>query len=140
MKLHKTIFALCSVALFLFIAVCSALALEGGKGDAPQTGQLPPPRILSPADRSEIRAIFKMPFSWSDVPKAAGYHIVLAKDRKFRNIVYENVRVTETSCIAENLSYGTYFYRISSIAENGAEGPFSEVRTFVIVPSPPPLK
>ncbi len=140
MKPKRSLFvAVCSILPLLFSIVSPISALESEKGDRGQMSPLAPPAILSPAEMSEFRGIFKVSFSWSEVPKAVGYHFVLSRDRRFRNIVYEKANVTGSSCAVENLGYGTYFYKISSVGSDGSEGLPSDVRTFVIAP-PPPVK
>lgn len=130
-------FAGCFMSLCLIVSLSQVFASQKESRDISEQTELPPPAIFSPADRSEIRGIFKMSFSWSKVQKAAGYHIVLSRDRRFSRIVYENDRISDSACIVDNLDYGTYFFRISSVSSDGREGPFSETRTFIIAPSPP---
>jgi len=103
----------------------------------PQRGHFQPPVILSPVERSEFRDTFQIQCTWSEVPDAARYHVVLAKDRRFENIIHENTDVTDTSYTIGNLDYGSYFLKVSSIASDNAESPFSDILTFIIVPSPP---
>lgn len=107
------------------------------KGNEPQRAKLQPPLILSPHETSEFRDIHKIKFIWREVPAAVGYHVILARDRRFKNIIHENANVANTSYTIENLDYGTYFFKISSISSNGTEGPFSDTLTFIIVPPPP---
>lgn len=139
MKLNRPLLlAACLVLLLPVVAAYPMPAPEMEKVNGITKGQLQPPAIFSPSERSEIRGIFKMSFSWGDVPGAAGYHIVVSRDRRFEKIIYENSNVPDSACIVDNLGYGTYFYKISSVAPDGSEGPASDVRTFIIVPPPPP--
>ncbi len=115
----------------------SSPALASERGDPAQTSLIQPPSVLSPADRAEIIGVFKVLFSWKEASGAEGYHFVLARDRRFKKIVYEDRRTPGTSCTVDNLDYGTYFFKISSVAADGSEGPFSEALTFVVVPPPP---
>lgn len=96
-----------------------------------------PPVILSPDEREEFRDKFKITFMWNWARDAAAYHIVLSRDREFKNIAYENAKVTANSHEIGNLGYGTYFFKVSSVSSDGSEGPFSDTRTFIIVPPPP---
>jgi hypothetical protein len=97
---------------------------------------LGPPIITAPEEIAEIRDIFDIDVKWSNVPSAAGYHVVLARDRLFRNIIFENPIITGTFIRIRNLDYSTYFLKISSVAKDGMEGPFSDIRPFIIVPHP----
>ena len=134
MKLRCTWMFLKWVILLMSV-VASSPALVSG--DSVRMDQIQPPAVLSPADRTEIIGTFKVSFTWKETPKAEGYHFVLARDRRFKNIVYEDRRTRSTSCTVDNLDYGTYFFKISSVATDGSEGPFSDVLTFVVVPPPP---
>jgi hypothetical protein len=55
----------------------------------------------------------------------------------FTRIVYENPRVSETSITVRNLDFGPHFFKIRCIARDGTEGPFSDIRSFIIAPPPP---
>ncbi len=107
------------------------------KGNEPQRAKPKPPLILSPGERSEFRDVHKIEFIWREVPAAAGYHVILARDRSFKNIINENTNVANTSYAVDSLDYGTYFFKISSVSSDGIEGPFSDILNFIIVPPPP---
>ena len=98
---------------------------------------LSPPRILSPEEIAEFRNQNDVEFVWSKVRRADSYHVVLARDRMFTRIVYENPRVSETSITVRNLDFGPHFFKIRCIARDGTEGPFSDIRSFIIAPPPP---
>ena len=96
--------------------------------------RLDPPLITSPEEIEELRNIFDVNIKWHGVPRAAGYHVVLARDRTFKYVVFENAKVSGTSVRIGNLDYGTYFLKISTISKEGVEGFFSSTRSFIIVP------
>lgn len=98
---------------------------------------LSPPRILAPEEIAEFRNQNDVEFVWSKVQRADYYHVVLARDRLFTRIVYENPRVSETSITVRNLDFGPHFFKIRCIARDGTEGPFSDIRSFMIAPPPP---
>lgn len=102
------------------------------QGEEPQ-----PPEIFSPAEREEFRNITRMTFEWKKAANVAGYHLILAKDRKFKQIIHENAHITTSTYTIGDLETGTYFFKISSLGQDGFDGPFSETRTFLIVPPPP---
>jgi hypothetical protein len=97
---------------------------------------LRPPIITAPEEIAEIRDIFDLDVKWSNVPSAAGYHLVLARDRSFKHVIFQDAKITGTFIRIRNLDYSTYFLKISSIAKDGTEGPFSDMRSFIIVPHP----
>jgi hypothetical protein len=98
--------------------------------------RLEPPLITAPKEIAELRNILDIDIMWHGVPRAAGYHVLLARDRTFKYVIFENARVSGTSIRIRNLDYGTYFLKISTISKEGVEGLFSGVRSFIIVPHP----
>jgi hypothetical protein len=99
--------------------------------------RLEPPLITAPKEIAELRNIFDIDIMWHGVPRAAGYHVLLARDKTFKYMIFENARVPGTSVRIRNLDYGTYFLKISTISKDGVEGPFSNTRSFIIVPHAP---
>jgi hypothetical protein len=99
--------------------------------------KLLPPIINSPEEISEFRDINDITVTWSAVPHAAWYRVILARDRTFKHIVYENARVNDISLAIRNLDYGPHFLKVSAIARDGKEGPFSNTLSFIIVPPLP---
>jgi hypothetical protein len=93
--------------------------------------------ILSPRERSEFRNVNKVTFLWSRVPQAVSYHVILAKDRTFTSVVYEDQNVTIPTYTIEGLNYGTYFFKVRSRLSSNAEGPSSETLSFIIIPPQP---
>ena len=71
-----------------------------------------PPIIRSPEDIAEYRDIYDVRIAWSSVPRAAVYHVVLARDRTFHQIIYDNPNVVNTTLTLWNLDYGTYFLKV----------------------------
>ena len=107
-----------------------------GTSDRKEPGNLQPPFIIAPEELSEVRDVFDIDIVWRGVPDAAGYHVMIARDRAFKNIIFDNAKITTTSYRIRNLDFGTHFLKISAIAGDGREGPFSESRYFMIVSHP----
>jgi hypothetical protein len=127
------------LACFFLASLISAPAARAssGEGGRLSAGELPPPLVLAPAEIAQLRGVDHVTFIWHEVQGAASYHLVLATDRRFKHIVSEDPRVGGTSYTVRNLNYGTYFFKISSVSAEGAEGPFSKRLTFIVV-SPRP--
>jgi len=96
-----------------------------------------PPRILTPEEIAEYRDIYDIRVTWTNVPRGAVYRVVLARDRTFQYRIYDNPNITNTAFTFWNLDYGTYFLKVSAISKDGAEGPFSDTVTFIVVPPVP---
>ncbi len=65
---------------------------------------------------------------WQAVPGIEGYRLLLARDRRFRDIVLEE-KLDQPGFVHGNLTPGTYYWKVSSLADQ-VEGSFSEVRRF----------
>ena len=97
----------------------------------------PPPEIVSPGEIEQFPGMESVEIRWNAAPGATFYHLILARDRSFRKIVFENNMIPSTIFLDEHLNYGTYFLKIRSSSPTGANGPFSETRTFVLTPPLP---
>ena len=117
--------------------------LDGQKGEflpvqiLEVSAGLSAPRILLPEEISEFRSQYDIEFAWSSVRRADHYHVMLARDRAFKRIVYEDGDVSGTSLVIRNLDYGPHFFRIRAVTSDGTDGPFSNIRSFIIAPPTP---
>jgi len=140
MKLSNLYFQILIVALFFTsLTVARPLAAEAEGPQSPLHDEVKTerPLILSPKDISEFRGRNTIEFVWLKIPGAARYHVVLAKDRGFRQIVRESSGVAEASYNIGDLDFGTFFFKVAAISPDGTAGPFSETLSFIIVPPPP---
>ena len=82
----------------------------------------------------------KVRFSWDKSTNATEYHLVMARDPYFRDIVIDE-KVRKNRFRHGNLKNGTYFWKVSSMKDS-VEGLFSETGQFRVVEdqSPPTLK
>ena len=76
-------------------------------------------------------------FTWLKVEDAAMYHIQVAQDSEFTAIKEERLDHKGESYETGVLDYGTYYFRISSIAADGYEAGWSETVPFRLIPPPP---
>ena len=115
-------------------------ALANGDGAPVQPVTLPAsPRTLDAPEPQEVirRDEFNQFFRWSPVAGASAYHLVIAKDELFFDIVEQRQVGPEASVRIPSLEPGTYFWRVSTVGTGGFEGNFSESRYFVFVRSRP---
>jgi hypothetical protein len=80
----------------------------------------------------------KIGFAWQAQPNATGYHLVLARDPYFRDIVTDD-QFTEPRFSHGNLKQGTYYWKVSAMHKT-IEGLFSENRSFLVVQDQTPPK
>ena len=104
-----------------------------------------PKSVRLTAPRSDAAFVYrdlppKVRFSWDNNGSATGYHLVLARDPYFRNIVTDE-QLKQNRFRHGNLKSGDYFWKVSSMADS-VEGLFSETGRFRVVEdqSPPPLQ
>ncbi|MCX7965017.1 MAG: FecR domain-containing protein, partial [Syntrophorhabdaceae bacterium] len=124
---------------YLISYAIDALGLEGHKSSPVsikyRANPLPPFIQIKDED---IEIIGKSTdFKWLSVKDAVKYHIQIAKDVEFRNIVVEVKEHISTSFNTGNLDYGDYYFRVCSVARDGYEGGWSNIIKFRLIPPPP---
>ncbi len=111
-----------------------ALAVGGGKPITSSALPPPPQSLDAPGDQEVIRSDeFDQLFRWSPVASAVSYHLVIARDDQFFDVVDEREVGREASVRIPSMEPGTYFWRVSAFGSDGFEGSFSESRYFVFV-------
>jgi hypothetical protein len=134
---------LCSILLFtsFVILFVSKASYADNKDTSAQrfgvTSQFRQSAITYPKEISELRGIHDITFSWQSVPGAAGYHFVLARDRAFKHIIREITKADGNPLFITHLDYGIYYVKVSPVAKDGTEGPFSDTVSFAITLPPP---
>jgi subtilisin family serine protease len=100
------------------------------------------PLLESPADDAEFNSpVDSVVFNWQPILYGDSYLIQIANSSSFPNesIVNEASGLLETSYTledSENLPGGRYYWRVAAANVNDVYGPWSETRSFVIVPLP----
>jgi len=92
---------------------------------------LSPPQPLDPIDRM-IVARQPLDFRWKPVDGAKWYHLEVASDQLFRNVVFDQLKLEDVKLVTDQLEVGTFFWRVSSVATDGLEGGFSRYRYLVV--------
>jgi hypothetical protein len=95
-----------------------------------------PPYTQSPSEGDEIRDR-SVECRWLKVRDAARYHLQLAEDKEFIFLKEESEDVKGETYKIMGLDYRSYFFRVSSIAEDGYEGAWSGAVRFTLIPPPP---
>ena len=115
-------------------------ALASGDGAPISSVTLPPPpgTLDAPEPQEVIRGdVFNQLFRWNVVSGASAYHLIIARDERFFDVVEERQVGPEASVRIPSLEPGTYFWQVSTVGAGGFEGSFSESRYFVFVKSRP---
>lgn len=95
-----------------------------------------PPFISLPVNSAEYREK-SLACNWLAVKDAVAYHMQIAGDHAFNQIVVERSAIARTTYETRELDYGNYYFRIRSVAEDGYEGAWSDTIPFAVVPPPP---
>ena len=124
---------------FLYALSIDEIGLEGISGEPQEicvrVNPLPP-FISQPASSAEYREK-SLQCSWLAVKDAVAYQIQVSQDAAFQQIVDESSEITGTEFKTRELDYGSYYFRIRSVAEDGCEGAWSDAIHFSVVPPPP---
>ncbi len=95
--------------------------------------EVPPlvaPTLVAPADDATLPAA-EVPFEWTAVEGADTYHLHVATDADFNDLVVNEAALTATTVTKTMPGDGDYYWRVR--AENAAEnGPWSEVWHFTV--------
>lgn len=94
-----------------------------------------PPFIQSPVDASEIKGK-TVTWRWLTVSGAAHYVLNISRDRNFARDVFRT-DINESSYQRVFQDFGTYYFRICSVAADGFESLWSDTLSFKLVPPPP---
>ena len=95
-----------------------------------------PPFVSLPVSSAEYREK-SLQCNWLAVMDAVAYHLQIAGDHEFNRVLEESPDIAGTAYKTRELDYGSYYFRIRSVAEDGYEGAWSDTIPFAVVPHPP---
>lgn len=121
----------------LRVRVADAQGIEGP--DALRQFQLKarpePPTASLPTPGSKVRAS-TVSLAWAEHPEAARYHLQIAQDTRFGNLLHDNSFI-QTTQQEVPLPVGDYVWRVASIRPDGDHGPFGDPQSFQLKAPPP---
>jgi hypothetical protein len=95
-----------------------------------------PPLQMSPQLDETVR-VEQPEFTWSEPEDAAAYHLQVARDEGFGDLVVDQPKYDKTTLAADvPLAPGDYYWRVASIAGDGERGPFSDGQKLTVRPAP----
>jgi hypothetical protein len=95
-----------------------------------------PPFIEFPTDGAGYKKK-TLTFKWLKVKDASRYHVQVAEDPGFNTLIEDRKDIPSPECMVRNLNFQRHWFRISSIAEDGYEGLWSDPLSFSVLPPPP---
>ncbi len=126
------------------VAAGASVHVNPGMAPGPTESLLPAPVAREPADGAVLHVgyteglIGPLAFTWSDVPGAEHYIVLLSHDVEGRNVVAQHEVVKGPLITA--LATGRYFWRVSARGANGLPGRWSAPIGFIVEPPPPKLE
>jgi len=120
------------------VAVGAREGVRVEKGSSEPTRiKLPSPPLLdSPIDQKIIQLGEKqatdVELVWRESPDADKYHLQISSQALFSALLVDKTLSTNAATL-ESVGKGNYYWRVTSIAQDGTEGPAGEIRKFRIV-------
>jgi len=93
-----------------------------------------PPFINFPVNGAELRQS-SVTLKWLKVADAVGYHLQISRKPDFQ-VLLDDKKTGDTQHTAP-FEYGSYFFRLASLAPDGYEGVWSDASQFILLPPPP---
>jgi len=114
----------------------SLVDVAGNTPASPHALPMAPAELLTPAEREVLNGdINGYRFSWSAVDGAVRYHLEMAADAEFKQLMDETwVSGTDAELLSlsvDSLEPGTYFWRVAAVDADGYESNWSNERYFV---------
>jgi hypothetical protein len=114
----------------------SLVDLAGNTPAAPHALPAAPAELFTPEDQQVLdENLATYQFSWATVANASKYHLEVASDQEFKQLVeeawLEGANADMMTLRIDALEPGTYFWRVSSVDDKGYESAWSKARYFV---------
>ncbi|MFC5476466.1 FecR domain-containing protein [Paraherbaspirillum soli] len=94
-----------------------------------------PPFSIEPKTKSRSEHVL---FGWTEAANAQSYHLQVATDADFSNVVIDQAELAAPQFTADQLAPGNYFWRVATIIKQQAgpnQGPYSDPQAFSLLPA-----
>ncbi|MBI3285547.1 MAG: FecR domain-containing protein [Burkholderiales bacterium] len=121
---------------FIRVTAIDAAGLEGLPLVQGFTLKARPEPPFTAQPKNKVRAAV-VDFVWTEAAQAQAYHLQVARDAGFQQLVLDRADLTDVQFSSEQLSAGSYFWRVATIARNKTgldQGPYSDAQGFVLMP------
>lgn len=95
-----------------------------------------PPFIQGPAADTRVKGR-SVSFRWLRVRDAVRYRLQISRDGEFADLFRDLADLREVSHDQAFDDYGSYHFRVRSVAADGFEGNWSDTAVFTLIPPPP---
>ena len=87
--------------------------------------------LISPVNRPEVSNDL-LSFEWTEEQDAENYHLQVASDIEFKNVIYNEVTNKNIIKLNDELPESTYYWRVTAKDNEGYEGKPSSTEQFII--------
>jgi len=94
----------------------------------------PTPSLTSPISNIELTEAPYL-FQWGSNKNINQYHLQIATDSHFNNIVIDRLESNNSLTLEDKLSPGNYFWRVAAVDEQANKGQYTDVERFTITES-----
>jgi hypothetical protein len=124
---------------FLQVRSIDDIGLEGQPSDTAtiKVRINPMPPMIEAPQNGAVYEKNLVSFRWLSVTDAVRYHVQIAEDKDFSRLVEDSSDLHDTEYKTQHLEFKTYYFRISSIAEDDYQGEWSDVLSFTIASGTP---
>ncbi len=99
---------------------------EGGPPSEPKD-LLPAPSLGLPENSAQLYSN-DIDFAWSGIDSAKQYWFEIAQDALFKELVYSNKNLSDTSYSLSSINPGVYYWHVASVDSTGFPGDFANYR------------
>lgn len=117
---------------FLRVSAIDKLGLEGLPRIVPFKLKARPVPPFSSLPKAKVRAE-RVEFAWTEAPDAKSYHLQVARDAAFHDLLIDQPQVGGLQFVGDKLVPGKYWWRTASVAEHDGKpdhGPFGDAQVF----------
>jgi predicted phage tail protein len=116
---------------FVRLTAIDALGLEGLPLTTAFTLKARPEPPFSIQPKNKVRAA-SVDFTWTEAAHAYAYHLQVAKDAEFKNIILDQADIKDVQ-FSSTLPQGEYFWRIATVIQKNGQfdqGPYGDIQSF----------
>lgn len=120
---------------FVRLTAIDALGLEGLPLTTAFTLKARPEPPFSIQPKNKVRAA-NVDFTWTEAAHAYAYHLQVAKDAEFKNIILDQADIKDMQ-FSSALPQGEYFWRIATVIQKNGQfnqGPYGDIQRFQKLP------
>ncbi|WP_162060872.1 FecR domain-containing protein [Undibacterium sp. KW1] len=93
-----------------------------------------PPFTVQPKNKTRAE---RLDFAWTEASNAVAYHLQVAKDAEFKNLLIDKPGLKEVQFSADRPAEAEYFWHVATIVQKDGKpdhGPYSDAQKFVVLP------